>query len=272
MRCNGYSLRFQFADSRAVLACRFRRFLCHSSILLRVAGKGKMLFGGLGKNFINPALSARAACLTSWPGLMSTWVAFPAAKTVSAFSEPLFSASKTFDGVTGATPLSSLKAGTLPTETFADLFFGFKGGCIGEICCAALLLGGIYLLVRRVITWHIPVAYIGTVALLTFLFHMKGGQAVFFDFDFMLAEILSGGLFLGAFFMATDYSTSPATNGGRLIFGIGCGVLTVALRYFGGMNEGVSYSILIMNVFAFVLDRVAKPRRYGKKEAAASEK
>ena len=152
----------------------------------------KMLFGGLGKNFINPALSARAACLTSWPGLMSTWVAFPAAKTVSAFSEPLFSASKTFDGVTGATPLSSLKAGTLPTETFADLFFGFKGGCIGEICCAALLLGGIYLLVRRVITWHIPVAYIGTVALLTFLFHMKGGQAVFFDFDFMLAEILSG--------------------------------------------------------------------------------
>lgn len=232
----------------------------------------KMLFGGLGKNFINPALSARAACLTSWPGLMSTWVAFPAAKTVSAFSEPLFSASKTFDGVTGATPLSSLKAGTLPTETFADLFFGFKGGCIGEICCAALLLGGIYLLVRRVITWHIPVAYIGTVALLTFLFHMKGGQAVFFDFDFMLAEILSGGLFLGAFFMATDYSTSPATNGGRLIFGIGCGVLTVALRYFGGMNEGVSYSILIMNVFTFVLDRVAKPRRYGKKEAAASEK
>ena len=174
--------------------------------------------------------------------------------------------------MTGATPLSSLKAGTLPTETFADLFFGFKGGCIGEICCAALLLGGIYLLVRRVITWHIPVAYIGTVALLTFLFHMKGGQAVFFDFDFMLAEILSGGLFLGAFFMATDYSTSPATNGGRLIFGIGCGVLTVALRYFGGMNEGVSYSILIMNVFAFVLDRVAKPRRYGKKEAAASEK
>ena len=124
----------------------------------------KMLFGGLGKNFINPALLARAACLTSWPGLMSTWVAFPAAKTVSAFSEPLFSASKTFDGVTGATPLSSLKAGTLPTETFADLFFGFKGGCIGEICCAALLLGGIYLLVRRVITWHIPVAYIGTVA------------------------------------------------------------------------------------------------------------
>ena len=101
---------------------------------------------------------------------------------------------------------------------------------------------------------------------------MKGGEAVFFDFDFMLAEILSGGLFLGAFFMATDYSTSPATKGGRLIFGIGCGLLTVALRYFGGMNEGVSYSILIMNVFAFVLDRIAKPRRYGKKEAAANEK
>ena len=265
MRCNGYSLRFQFADSRTVLACRFRRFLCHS--------RCKDAFRRTRKEFYQPR--AFGACRV--PDFMArTYVhmgrGFPAAKTVSAFSEPLFSASKTFDGVTGATPLSSLKAGTLPTETFADLFFGFKGGCIGEICCAALLLGGIYLLVRRVITWHIPVAYIGTVALLTFLFHMKGGQAVFFDFDFMLAEILSGGLFLGAFFMATDYSTSPATNGGRLIFGIGCGVLTVALRYFGGMNEGVSYSILIMNVFAFVLDRVAKPRRYGKKEAAASEK
>ncbi len=232
----------------------------------------KMLFGGLGKNFFNPALSARAACLVSWPSLMSTWVAFSSAKTISAFSEPLFSTSDTLDAVTSATPLSSLKSGILPSESYADLFFGFKGGCIGEICCAALLLGGIYLLVRRVITWHIPVFYIGTVALLTFVFHMSGSEIVLFDYKFMLAEILSGGLFLGAFFMATDYSTSPATSGGRIIFAVGCGVLTVLLRYFGGMNEGVSYSILIMNIFSFALDKIAKPRRYGKKEAAASEK
>lgn len=228
----------------------------------------KMLFGGLGKNFVNPALVARAACLTSWPSILSVWSAVPAARAISAFSEPMISASNTFDGVTSATPLASLKTGAFPEEGLFEMFFGIHGGCIGETCTVALLLGALYLIIRKRITLHIPLAYLGTVAVITFIFPLTGG---FFDAKFMLYELLSGGLVLGAFFMATDYSTSPVTPVGRIIFGIGCGLLTVVLRYFGGMNEGVSYSILIMNVFAFALDRLAKPRRYGSKEVAKNE-
>ena len=216
----------------------------------------KMLFGGIGKNFFNPALAARAF-LFSWPAIMTKFVA-PFKSSVI----PVFGAvpEEVVDAVSSATPLTFLKTGTLPDVSVADLFFGNVGGCIGEVSAAALLLGGFYLLFRKIITWHIPVCYIGTVALVTFIFPASGG---FFNLDFMLAELLSGGLLLGAFFMATDYTTSPITSKGRIIYGIGCGLLTVFLRYFGGYPEGVSYAILLMNVFAFALDKIARPRRYG---------
>ena len=216
----------------------------------------KMLFGGIGKNFFNPALAARAF-LFSWPAIMTKFIV-PFKSSVI----PVFGAvpEEVVDAVSSATPLTFLKTGTLPDVSIADLFFGNVGGCIGEVSAAALLLGGFYLLFRKIITWHIPVCYIGTVALVTFIFPASGG---FFNLDFMLAELLSGGLLLGAFFMATDYTTSPITSKGRIIYGIGCGLLTVFLRYFGGYPEGVSYAILLMNVFAFALDKIARPRRYG---------
>lgn len=212
----------------------------------------KMLFGGLGKNFLNPALAARAF-LFCWPTLMSAFVEPMSTYRLSIFANQI-------DATTSATPLSALKNGMLPNESLLDLFIGKQAGSIGEISAALLLLGGLYLLVRRVITWHIPVAYIGTVALLTFVFPKTGG---FFDVNYMLASLLSGGLMLGAIFMATDYVTSPMTGKGKLIYGIGCGVLTVLLRYYSGYAEGVSYAILLMNVFATPLDNVTRPKRYG---------
>lgn len=216
----------------------------------------KMLFGGIGKNFFNPALSARAF-LFSWPLIMTTFVEPLRSSVIPVFGSV---SSEITDAISSATPLTYLKTGTFPDASIADLFFGNIGGCIGEVSAAAILIGGIYLIFRKTITWHIPVSFIGTVALITFIFPATGG---FFDVEFMLCEILSGGLFLGAFFMATDYSTSPVTSGGRLIYGVGCGLITVFLRYFGGYPEGVSYAILLMNVFAFVLDKITSPRRYG---------
>lgn len=216
----------------------------------------KMLFGGIGKNFFNPALAARAF-LFSWPVIMTTFVAPFRGSVIPVFGSI---SQNVVDSVSSATPLTYLKAGTLPDASLYDLFFGNIGGCIGEVSAAALLLGGAYLLCRRVITWHIPFCYIGTVALITFIFPATGG---FFDFEFMLTEILSGGLMLGAIFMATDYSTSPVTGKGKIIYGIGCGLLTVFLRYYGGYPEGVSYAILLMNIFAFALDKITRPRRYG---------
>lgn len=217
----------------------------------------KMLFGGLGKNFFNPALAARAF-LFSWPVIMTTFIA-----PFKNSGIPLFGSvpQEFIDSVSTATPLTYLKTGALPDVSLYDLFFGNVGGCVGEVSAAALLLGGIYLLCRKVITWHIPVFYIGTVALITFIFPTMPG--VYFSVDFMLSELLSGGLLLGAIFMATDYSTSPISGKGRIIYGIGCGLLTVFLRYYGGYPEGVSYAILLMNIFAFTLDKIARPRRYG---------
>ena len=165
------------------------------------------------------------------------------------------------DAVASATPLASLKTGALPTEVGVfDLFLGSVGGCIGEISVLMLLIGGVYLLVRRVITWHIPVSFLGTVAVLTLLFPRGDMEPV----QFMLSSLCSGGLVLGAFFMATDYVTSPVTPTGRLIFGFGCGALVVFLRYFSGYNEGVSFAILIMNALVWYLDMATKPRVFGK--------
>ncbi|MBQ7173557.1 MAG: RnfABCDGE type electron transport complex subunit D [Clostridia bacterium] len=209
----------------------------------------KQLFGGIGKNVMNPALAARVFLTLSFAGKMTIFYPFR----------------QTVDAVASATPLASLKTGALPEgTTIWNLFFGQTGGCIGEVSALLLIVGGVYLLIRKVIRWQIPVAFLGTVALLTFLFP-RGGLTAFSDrLDFMLASLLSGGLLLGAIFMATDYVTSPVTPWGRVIFGVGCGALVVFLRYFSAYNEGVSFAILIMNAFVWYLDKFTMPRVYGK--------
>ena len=215
----------------------------------------KQIFGGIGKNFMNPALAARVFLFSSWAGYMSR---FPqAGQKVNDLAVVLGDA----DIVAGATPLASLKNGSLPDTNLFDSIIGNTGGCIGEVSSLLLIAGGVYLLIRRVITWHTPVAYIGTVALLTYLFPRTGGVAV----DFMLAEIFAGGLMLGAIFMATDYATSPITKNGRLLYGVGCGLITVLIRFFGSYPEGVSFAILVMNLLVFYIDRLTVPRRFGGK-------
>ncbi|MDR1117141.1 MAG: RnfABCDGE type electron transport complex subunit D [Oscillospiraceae bacterium] len=208
----------------------------------------KQLYGGIGKNFMNPALTARAF-LFSWPAIMNT---FPAVFTKT----PVFGSA---DAVTAATPLAALKTGALPDFSLVELFLGKHGGSLGETSALILLLGGVYLVLRRVISPRIPLCYIGTVAVITFIFP-RGGNA---PLTWMLYNLLSGGLMLGAIFMATDYSTSPITKTGKTLFGIGCGLLTVFIRYFGSYYEGVSYAILIMNACVWLLDKSARPRRYG---------
>ena len=216
----------------------------------------KQLFGGIGKNFVNPALAGRAF-MFSWPVLMSTWVKVGFKNAAGIFS--------TADIVTEATPLAAMHQGTLSTASTWELFLGNVGGCLGETSALLLLVGFAYLLIRKVITARIPLAYIGTVAVLTFLFPMGNDRIAW-----MAAQVFGGGLMLGAIFMATDYVTSPVTKLGQVIFGIGCGVLTIAIRYFGGYSEGVSYAILIMNCCVVLLDKVGRPVKFGapKKEAA----
>ncbi|MBQ1272979.1 MAG: RnfABCDGE type electron transport complex subunit D [Clostridia bacterium] len=224
----------------------------------------KCLFGGLGKNFLNPALAARAF-LFCWPTIMTTFTKPFADVYYTAsfvFGEPMFTdgtVSDTVDAISGATTLSGLKEGIAPDEGLWDMFVGNMAGCLGETCTLLILVGFIYLLCRKVITWHIPVCYIGTVALLTYLFPVGGMD----NLSYMGYELLSGGLMLGAVFMATDYATSPLSKTGKIIYAVGCGGLTVLLRTFGGYPESVSYSILIMNVVTLALDRYLKPRRYG---------
>lgn len=200
----------------------------------------KQVFGGLGHNFINPALAARAMLLASWPVQMTNWTA-PAG----------------VDAASTATPLSVLKAAEAanPASLF-DLFIGRTGGCIGETSAVLLLLGGLYLIYRGVISYYIPVVYIVTVYIMTTLFS---------GFDPMMGayNILSGGLFLGAFFMATDYASSPVNRNAQIVFAFGCGFLTSVIRYFGGYPEGVSYSILLMNVATPLLDKYIVPKKFG---------
>lgn len=220
----------------------------------------KQLYGGIGKNFLNPALAARAFMMASWPVFMTTW-AVP--KTLAAAG---------IDGATMATPLSILKAGEALPEYFGagNMFLGNVPGCIGEISALALLLGGAYLLIRKVINWRIPAAFIGTVAVLTLVF----GKSGYSNFDWMLKNILSGGLMLGAIFMATDYSSSPVTLNGQLLYGFGCGALTVLIRYCGGYPEGVSYAILIMNLCSWAIDKGTRGRQFGvsKEDLKAAKK
>lgn len=207
----------------------------------------KQLFGGIGKNFMNPALAARAFLL-SWPVVMTTWVEDGSRPGIF---NPV-------DAVTTATPLNNLHTGALPQESLLDLFLGTVGGSMGEISAVLLLAGGLYLVVRKVITLRIPLSFLGTVAVLTFLFP-RGNDRVMW----MLSQLLSGGLMLGAWFMATDYVTTPITGLGQILFGLGCGVITVVIRYFGSYPEGVSYAILIMNTCVVLLDQVGRPKRFG---------
>ena len=216
----------------------------------------KMLFGGIGKNFVNPALAGRAF-MFSWPVAMSTWV-----KVGFGNSAPLLGGA---DIVTAATPLSFMHQGQLPNVSVLDAFLGNVGGFIGETSALALLIGFVYLLVRKVLNPRIPLAYIGTVAVISFIFPMGHN-----NLQWMAYQLFTGGLMLGAIFMATDYVTSPVTKLGQVVYGIGCGVLTILIRYFGGYNEGVSYAILIMNCCVVLLDRIGRPVKFGapKKEGA----
>ena len=225
----------------------------------------KQLFGGIGKNFVNPALAGRAFLLGSYAGVMTTWID-PAVNKA-----PLMGS--TADIITAATPMAYLKTGDIEglksTYSVVDMFMGKTGGSLGEVSALLLLLGGAYLIFRKVINWQTPVAYLGTVAVLSFLFPKAGS-----GLEWMLYSVFGGGLMLGAFFMATDYATSPVTKKGQLIFGIGCGLFTVLIRYFGSYNEGVCYSIMVMNLCVALIDKYAKPTRFGvvksdKKEAAA---
>lgn len=217
----------------------------------------KQLFGGIGANIVNPALAARAF-LFSWPLFMNTWVR--SGVHVPALSNPT---TASLDGLTAATPMASLHVGAMPEASVLDLFLGRTGGSLGEVSAMLLLLGGIYLLVRRVISARIPLAYLGTVAVLAFLFP-RGGAA---RLDWMLVQVLSGGLMLGAIFMATDYTTSPINFSARVIYAVGCGVLTILIRQFASLPEGVSYSIVLMNILVPLIERVAKPQTFGKMKA-----
>lgn len=197
----------------------------------------KQLFGGIGQNFANPAITARIVMLVAFSGTMTTWV-FP-------------------DASSTATPLVLLYKGDLASmPSYMDMLLGIRGGCLGETCTIALLAGGIYLIARRVISWHTPVAFIGTVLVMALIFDKAP-----------VYQLMSGGLIIGAFFMATDYATTPSTKWGKIIFGVGCGLITVLIRFWGTSPEGVSYSILLMNIFTPYISRLtrSKPLTGGKK-------
>ena len=211
----------------------------------------KMLFGGLGKNIVNPALAGRAF-LFSWPVLMSNWVKVGFDNAAGLLS--------TADAVTAATPMSAMHQGALPEESILDMFLGNIGGCIGETSALLLIIGFIYLLYRKVITARIPLAYIGTVAILAFLFPQGNDRIAW-----MAAQVFGGGLMLGAIFMATDYSTSPMTVRGGVIFAVGIGLITMLIRLWGAYPEGMSFAILIMNSCVPLINKYVKPKRFGVK-------
>lgn len=224
----------------------------------------KMLFGGIGKNFANPAITARIFLLLAWAGVMATYVA-PVDYGKGA-AEALFGYFKVGIGsgdiaaVSSATPLGIINdGGVVGKEIWLKMFLGNVGGSAGETSVLALLIGGIYLIVRRVINWRIPAIYIGTVAVFTLIFAGAG----LYDMNNVLPLIFGGGLFLGAFFMATDYSTSPNTQIGICVYAFGCGFLTVMIRYFGVFPEGVSFAILLMNLVTPLLDKYIRRKPFG---------
>ena len=205
----------------------------------------KQLFGGIGQNFANPAITARIVLMVSFPSAMTNWV------------YPFWYQNPT-DAVSGATPLV---VNSTEQYSYLDLFIGKCGGCLGETCAAALLAGGIYLMIKKIINPAAPVAFIGTLALLS---AVSGGDPLY--------QILSGGVFLGAFFMATDYATTPISTKGKVVFGIGCGIITFVIRSFGSYPEGVSFSILLMNILTPYIEQLTRNKVFGAKEAVQNEK
>ena len=201
----------------------------------------KQFFGGIGSNFMNPALTARAILFISWSGIMG---AYPKANPFQF----------TADAVTGATPLATLNGGSTEGLSLLDMFLGNQGGVLGETCALAIILGGVYLLIRGIADWRIPVSFIGTVFV---CYLLKDGA------EMALYQVLAGGLLLGAFFMATDYATSPITSIGRVVFGIGCGFFLFIIRAFANYPEGCSFAILFMNVATPMIDRFTMPRPFG---------
>ena len=200
----------------------------------------KLMCGGLGQNVFNPALAARAVVMLLWPATVTRYGALGV------------------DGVTASTPMHHMVMPALPEESILDMFLGNCPGSIGELSALALIAGGVYLVARKVISPRIPVAYLGTVAALTLVFSKTGDPL-----SWMLYQLFSGGVMLGAIFMATDYATSPVTARGQIIYGIGCGALTVLFRYYGIFPEGVTYAILLMNACVWTIDRYTAPRRFG---------
>ena len=217
----------------------------------------KQFYGGLGRNFMNPALAGRMLAGTL-PMLMTTW------------PQPMQKLSLTaVDAVSAPTPMAYLHEGSLPPQGLDLMFLGNRGGCMGEVSAFMLLLGLVYLLLRRIISPRIPLSYLGTVAVIALLSSPNGVSPLIWT----AYQLMGGGLLMGAIFFATDPATSPVTPRGHVMFGVGCGLLTVFIRYFGGYPEGVCYSILVMNICVWLIDKVGKPGRYGvTKEMKAAAK
>lgn len=224
-------------------------------------GMGKMSFGGLGQNPFNPALVGRVFLLISFPVQMTSWPV------------PIAARGAYIDAVTGPTPLSVVKEGlaagrpfselTAEIPSYLNLFMGQMGGSAGEVAGVALLLGLLYMLIKKIVTWHIPVAVVGSIAVFTGVLHLSDPQA----YASPLFHLLTGGVLLGAFFMATDYASSPMSKRGMLLYGAGIGIITVLIRIYGSYPEGVSFAILIMNAFTPLIDKYIKPKRFGEKPA-----
>ncbi len=224
-------------------------------------GVSKMAFGGLGKNIFNPAIVGRVFLLISFPQQMTTWP-----KPITKMSEFM-----SLDATTGATPLAVIKSAmnkgedvsalTSQLPDYMQLLLGDRGGSLGEVAAAAIILGGIILLARKVITWHIPVSFIGTVFVFATILHLANPQLYIAP----SYHLLSGGLLLGAIFMATDMVTSPMSAWGKIIFGFGCGLLTICIRVWGSYPEGVSFAILLMNAVTPLINKGFKPKRFGEK-------
>lgn len=224
-------------------------------------GMGKMSFGGLGQNPFNPALVGRVFLLISFPVQMTSWPV------------PIAARGAYIDAVTGPTPLSVVKEGlaagrpfselTAEIPSYLNLFMGQMGGSAGEVAGVALLLGLLYMLIKKIVTWHIPVAVVGSIAVFTGVLHLSDPQA----YASPLFHLLTGGVLLGAFFMATDYASSPMSKRGMLLYGAGIGIISVLIRIYGSYPEGVSFAILIMNAFTPLIDKYIKPKRFGEKPA-----
>lgn len=246
------------SDLSAVVTGLLLAFNLPVSIPLWIAALGsiiaivvvKQMFGGIGQNFVNPALAARIILLMSFPSAMANWATD--SKFITTTATPLANISVPSD----TEVMTSFVGEAKELPSLLDMFLGLHGGCFGEVCSLALIIGGIYLVVRKVISPAIPLAYIGTVA----VFMLIAGRG---DFEFVAYQILGGGLLLGAIFMATDYTTCPVSFKGKIIFGIGCGVITTVIRLFGSLPEGVSFSIILMNLLVPHIERLTTAKPFG---------